>query len=562
MTATTSLSVSAAGAYAIACFAQEAAAATNTWNGGGSWTNAVSDGATSSVLHTAVDVQAGPAVNAQLSETGNWTTDTSAYGAGLVLVIAAQAGGFDVYQNVASTTISSGGTDAPAAGTPEYWTAASWSGFPAASNTTFPPVKFHIADSDLPGEVIAVLNTTTGLVMRGANGTTPAAHSAGFTVYNVLTAESSGNLPQVYNPRQYGATGNGSTDDYTALQKALTACRLAGGGTVHVPAGVYVTSQILQVGSNTKLEGDGKGVTTIRMETGASPATIGAPNGLTVLQVQGEQPASNIIVEDITIDANIAGNPPGGSFPAGLDNLLSAAMRLDQVDKLEIASVEVINAIAFSVWLNACTRFQIHDCTILSGQFSMTPPAQQDGIHVTNSQYGAIHDNIVDTGTIYQVGDDGICIQALTTAAGGGASNGGGGPNPPADITITGNVVRSATRGISMLAGGAVVSNITITGNTIWATISDGIILAWDVASAGFHRNITITGNTLRNIGSGGGNGITLMYPGQVSSTGTGWEDVTISGNGFVGFTANAQFGIYCGMGSGLQITGNHREQF
>jgi Pectate lyase superfamily protein len=45
----------------------------------------------------------------------------------------------------------------------------------------------------------------------------------------------------------YGATGNGSTDDTTAIQNAITAVVNAGGGTVFFPPGNYKISSTLNV---------------------------------------------------------------------------------------------------------------------------------------------------------------------------------------------------------------------------------------------------------------------------------------------------------------------------
>jgi polygalacturonase len=57
----------------------------------------------------------------------------------------------------------------------------------------------------------------------------------------------------VFNVRDFGATGDGRTKDTAALQKALDACVAAGGGTVVVPAGVYLTGSIV-LGANTTLK--------------------------------------------------------------------------------------------------------------------------------------------------------------------------------------------------------------------------------------------------------------------------------------------------------------------
>lgn len=48
----------------------------------------------------------------------------------------------------------------------------------------------------------------------------------------------------LYNPLDFGASGDGQTDDTHALQAALDACAAQGGGTVWVPAGRYVSGSL------------------------------------------------------------------------------------------------------------------------------------------------------------------------------------------------------------------------------------------------------------------------------------------------------------------------------
>ncbi len=61
----------------------------------------------------------------------------------------------------------------------------------------------------------------------------------------------------VFNVMNFGASGDGKVKDTAALQKALDACAQAGGGTVLVPAGFYLTGS-LQIKSNTTLSLENK----------------------------------------------------------------------------------------------------------------------------------------------------------------------------------------------------------------------------------------------------------------------------------------------------------------
>ena len=50
--------------------------------------------------------------------------------------------------------------------------------------------------------------------------------------------------PSVWNVLNYGAARDGQTLDTAALQATIDACAQAGGGTVHVPAGAYLTGSL------------------------------------------------------------------------------------------------------------------------------------------------------------------------------------------------------------------------------------------------------------------------------------------------------------------------------
>jgi polygalacturonase len=50
--------------------------------------------------------------------------------------------------------------------------------------------------------------------------------------------------PNVFNVRDYGATGSREGSSQAAIQKAIDACAAAGGGMVYVPPGGYSTGTL------------------------------------------------------------------------------------------------------------------------------------------------------------------------------------------------------------------------------------------------------------------------------------------------------------------------------
>lgn len=116
----------------------------------------------------------------------------------------------EVYADNATTTVTSGGALVPA-GTQETWTVTAADAFPVID---LGATQFHVADPAAPTEMVTVLSRSgsTWLVQRGADGTTPVAHTPPFTAVQVVTAGALTELaypPWQFPVQRYGAQGDG-----------------------------------------------------------------------------------------------------------------------------------------------------------------------------------------------------------------------------------------------------------------------------------------------------------------------------------------------------------------
>ncbi|MGI4837479.1 MAG: glycosyl hydrolase family 28-related protein [Janthinobacterium lividum] len=109
-------------------------------------------------------------------------------------------------------------------------------------------------------------------------------------------------MTTVFNAADFGATGNGSSDDTAALQKAINAAAAAGGGTVHLDAGTYILSatagSCLTLKSNVTLQGDGIGATTLKLADGASAAVTSL--------IKAGNSSHDVGASRLTLDGNTA----------------------------------------------------------------------------------------------------------------------------------------------------------------------------------------------------------------------------------------------------------------
>lgn len=144
----------------------------------------------------------------------------------------------------------------------------------------------------------------------------------------------------VFDAKDYGARGDGVTDDTAAIQAAIDAAFTAGGGVVYLPEGVYRVSgegtgsgNCLTMHSQVDLIGDGMGSTVLKLVDGSDlplMGMIGSPAG-EVLQGVG--------ISDLSLDGN-RGNSSGvvngwhlAANPAGV----SSNMSLERVEIRDVS---------------------------------------------------------------------------------------------------------------------------------------------------------------------------------------------------------------------------------
>lgn len=125
-------------------------------------------------------------------------------------------------------------------------------------------------------------------------------------------------VPAIYtNVKQYGAVGDGSTDDTTAISNANTAVA-ATGGTLYFPPGTYITTtQTL----NAKVHWRGSGIesTIIKLKNGTNADLLSAQTGSINLSASfGSGSAGSLYnfgIYDLTLDGNKANQSSGTSYP-------------------------------------------------------------------------------------------------------------------------------------------------------------------------------------------------------------------------------------------------------
>lgn len=130
-------------------------------------------------------------------------------------------------------------------------------------------------------------------------------------------------LTSIFNVRNYGALGDGATDDHVAFQNANNAASSAGGGIIFVPGGGnFKLNANIDLSSNVSLIGAGFG------------SLITLANNVAIRVMT----KSNVSIKDIYIDAN-------------LHTVGNSAISIQNPDNIEVDHIWLYNAGGFGVFI-------------------------------------------------------------------------------------------------------------------------------------------------------------------------------------------------------------------
>lgn len=133
----------------------------------------------------------------------------------------------------------------------------------------------------------------------------------------------------IFNVKDYGAKGDGATDDATAIQKALDAANTAGGGLVFLPKGTYIVGKTLEVDNFVTLAAAGARLSTLKLGKEAKTSILKSKRHNLGGATSGTEYCS---IFDLGFDANVAENPGSVAVLVDLDGIRPVVERIHLKD--------------------------------------------------------------------------------------------------------------------------------------------------------------------------------------------------------------------------------------
>jgi hypothetical protein len=329
---------------------------------------------------------------------------------------------------------------------------------------------------------------------------------------------------EIYSVKDFGAVGDGVTDDTAAFQAAHDALPSTGGG-IFIPNGEYLLNQTTQSAQftitkpNVILCGSGDGSVLKHTSSGVVVGnqavvmircTSGSISNIKLknFRIQGPTPATGAAIFGTNRVCGIMIHD--GATTGAIEDVEIAHVT---IEKMEVACIAIANG---ALAADVVKRLHIHHCTIKN--------SRQDGINdfCGNSTDGRYENNIladldgfgfemamtsgvIDNNTIRNCGQAAIGMENGLIATGRRIITNN-------DIADIGNAAYVDAPGIT--AGqSAATGNLVITGNTIRRTEGHGI------AISNTPSELVITDNKIYDVGGGGSDTRGIHIPSNVTYT-------------------------------------------
>jgi polygalacturonase len=325
----------------------------------------------------------------------------------------------------------------------------------------------------------------------------------------------------VFNILDYGAKSNGSANAADAFKAAIAAAKAAGGGTVFVPAGHYVSGPIEMV-SNLTLKFDAGAI--VEFPATMLPFTPGRQQGietLTPVPLIGGHDLENVAVigRGVLMSSNAdwmklhgrqqaSGNDPGTANGPNWEKLLNDlnAGRAISDDEYKAAAAELRpsfirfmnskNILLSGLRFIGSPMWTVHllyseNATVENLVIETYPGVHTDGIVVDSSRFVRIANDYIDTG------DDGIVIKS------GKDSDGLRVNRPTEDVVITNCTVHHAHGAVSIGSEtSGSIRNIAASNMTVKDT-ENGARIKSARGRGGVVEDIRFDNWTMENVGEG-----------------------------------------------------------
>ncbi|MBU6409397.1 MAG: chitobiase/beta-hexosaminidase C-terminal domain-containing protein, partial [Verrucomicrobia bacterium] len=221
----------------------------------------------------------------------------------------------------------------------------------------------------------------------------------GIISFNLCVAQT----PPIFNVKSYGATGNGTTVDTTAINNAINAANSAGGGTVTFPPGNYLSVSIhlksnvtLYLSNNAVILGASSGYDAAESNPYSQYQDYGHSHFHDSL-IWGENLANVGLAGPGEINGN--GNLTSGNPGSGQGD---KALCLVTCTGVTITDITITSAGHFGILADDCTNMLVSGAHILNAYASQ----HRDAFNLIDSSHCMI------TNCLIQGSDDSMCLKS------------------------------------------------------------------------------------------------------------------------------------------------------